>query len=113
MKTKNYFSLIAILLFSMISVFGCGRVYENVSFEPNTEMNTEVVSEGQLFAMDIESEEEAKELADIYGIEFVSLLEGVAVYHTDENPQDVIDRGEKEGYKQLYINNVVGIYKAE
>lgn len=63
----------------------------------------EAAVESQLMAL-AESEEEAKEIAELYGIELVSFAEGVAVYETTENPQDVINRGTENGYPQVYIN---------
>lgn len=51
-----------------------------------------------------ESREEAEELAQLYGITLQSYGQGVAVYETGEEPQEVISRGEKLGYPKLYLN---------
>ena len=51
-----------------------------------------------------ETEEEAKKIAEQYGIELVSFSDGVAVYQTDEKLADVIARGQEQGYPQLYLN---------
>ncbi|MCH5260639.1 MAG: hypothetical protein J1F18_12835 [Lachnospiraceae bacterium] len=51
-----------------------------------------------------ESEEEARNIAELYGIVFVSFQNGVATYYTDEDPYQVIARGEENGYPAVYIN---------
>lgn len=63
----------------------------------------EVKAEQPLMAM-AETEEEAKKIAEQYGIELVSFSDGVAVYQTDEKLADVIARGQEQGYPQLYLN---------
>lgn len=57
-----------------------------------------------------ESEEEAKTIAEQYGITFVSFQSGVATYYTDEDPQQVIDRGVENGYQALYLNQSRQLY---
>ena len=56
-----------------------------------------------------ESEQEAKNVADLYGITFVSFDTGVAVFSTDENPYDVIERGQENGYPPLATNQIYHI----
>ncbi len=50
------------------------------------------------------SEEEAKEIAELYGIELVLYDQGVATFHTDEDPAAVIQRGIDNGWKALAVN---------
>lgn len=50
------------------------------------------------------SEETAKEIAEQYGITFVAFEKGVATFYTDEDLNQVIKRGEENGYPALYIN---------
>ncbi|MBD5489703.1 MAG: hypothetical protein HDR13_13090 [Lachnospiraceae bacterium] len=57
-----------------------------------------------------ESEEEAKAIAEQYGITFVSFQSGVATYYTDEDPWQVIDRGVENGYQALYLNQSRQLY---
>ena len=57
-----------------------------------------------------ESEEEAKTIAEQYGITFVSFQSGVATYYTDEDPWQVIDRGVENGYQALYLNQSRQLY---
>ncbi len=56
-----------------------------------------------------DSEEEAKEIADMYGVDLVSFSYGVATFHTDDDPQDVIKYGIEQGYPVLEINGYSSI----
>lgn len=51
-----------------------------------------------------ETEEEAQEIAEQYGIELISFENGLALYHTEEDPFEVIARGQENGYPQLSMN---------
>ena len=51
-----------------------------------------------------DSREEAEEIAKSYGIELVHFSSGVASFHTDGDPADVIKRGKEQGLKELSIN---------
>lgn len=51
-----------------------------------------------------ESEEEAKQIAELYGIKFIDYAHGVATFETSENPQEVIKRGEKNNYPSISVN---------
>lgn len=55
---------------------------------------------------DAGTEEEARKIAEQYGITLVSYGNGIATYQTDEDPYEVIARGEKKGYPKLSINFV-------
>lgn len=69
--------------------------------------NTEggIIADNQLMAL-VETEEEAKSIAEQYGIELMSFSEGVAEYRTEEDLDEVIARGQNNGYPALYINMV-------
>ncbi|MCD7725120.1 MAG: hypothetical protein LUI12_06160 [Clostridiales bacterium] len=69
-----------------------------------------VVSESEPLMALAESEEMAKEIAGQYGIVFVSFQNGVATYDTDEDPEQVIARGEDNGYPTLYLNYQKSLY---
>ncbi len=51
-----------------------------------------------------DSEEEAKRIAELYQIELIRYGDGVAVFHTEEDPRAVIERGVKESLPGLSIN---------
>lgn len=54
----------------------------------------------QLMAL-VDSREEAQELAALYGVDFVNYSYGVATFSTEEEPDEVIKRGAKNGWKPL------------
>lgn len=62
--------------------------------------------EGQLMAL-AKSEDEARQLAKLYGIELISYSYGVAVFHTEEDPDVVIRRGIENGWPELSRNDTV------
>lgn len=63
------------------------------------------VAENQLTAL-ADTEEQAEGIAEQYGITLVSYDMGVAVYHTEEDPFEVINRGQENGYPELSLNYV-------
>ena len=54
----------------------------------------------QLMAL-VDSEEEAQELAELYGVDFMNYSYGVAMFSTEEEPDEVIKRGVENGWKPL------------
>lgn len=66
-------------------------------------MDQVLIADNSLMS-EAETEEEAKEIAEQYGIEFVSFENGFALYHTEEDPFEVIARGEENGYPPLSVN---------
>lgn len=54
----------------------------------------------------VESQEEAEELAELYGITLLSVDYGIATFYTEEDPYEVIQRGEKNGWTPLDINEI-------
>lgn len=69
-----------------------------------------VAAEGEELLTLVKTEEEAKAIAEQYGIELVSFSYGVATFHTEEDPRDVIARGEKNGWPTLSLNGEATIY---
>ena len=59
----------------------------------------------------VESQEEAEELAELYGITLVDFGNGIATFYTEENPYEVIKRGEDNGWKLLEINHIQQAFK--
>ncbi len=60
--------------------------------------------EGRELIASCKDEKEAQDIANKYGIEFVDYSWGVAVFHTEEDPVSVINRGKKNGWPVLSIN---------
>lgn len=82
-------------------------------FLPSLELDSEStkyvgLAADQLMTL-VETKEEAEAIAQQYGIELTYFSEGVATFRTDEEPQTVIDRGEKNGYPKLYLNRTVDL----
>lgn len=89
----------------LFSYFGIGPVfpYMNTTVIESHISSGEVSETEPLIAL-TENEEAAREIAEQYGITFVAYQDGVATYYTDEDPNEVITRGEENGYPTLYIN---------
>ena len=64
-----------------------------------------VSPEAQLLAK-TETEAEAEELAELYGITLVKYRNGLARFHTEEDPRAVIRRGQENGWPELTLNRV-------
>ncbi len=95
--------------------FGKGPAFPFVKFQEvdiGTEGEQAVMADDQLMAS-AETEEKAREIAEQYGIEFVSFENGLALFRTEENPFDVIARGKENGYPELSINFIRTGYKTE
>lgn len=56
-----------------------------------------------------DTREEAKKIAELYGIELVNFSYGVAEYETTKDPQELIALGEKNNYPTLSTNNTLTI----
>ena len=63
----------------------------------------------ELFTL-TETEEEARRIAELYGIELVSFEYGVAAFHTEEDPAEVVERGRENGWPPIEINHTMQIY---
>ena len=61
-------------------------------------------AEGRELTAMVQTEEEAQRIAELYGIELVSYKFGLAAFHTEEDPNEVIRRGKENGWPTLEIN---------
>lgn len=107
-------ALILVGWYVMYTKFGIGPTYP---FLKTIEIGDEnlvaiPIAEDPLTAL-VDSQEEAQEIADLYGITLVSFENGVAVYRTDEDPFEVISRGDENGYPQLSINFIRTLQSGE
>lgn len=57
----------------------------------------------------VDSRKDAEKLAEIYGIDLVEFSYGIATFCTEENPYEVIRRGEEKGWKPLEVNGIQSI----
>ena len=69
------------------------------------QMQSMQIAENPLLAS-VATQEEAEKIAEQYGITLVSYENGIAVYQTQEDPYDVITRGQENGYHELSINYI-------
>ena len=81
----------------MLMLWGCGKKVEPVP------SGGRIVAGAEL-CCPADSEEEASKIAADYGIELVSYSNGIAVFHTEDDPEKVIETGVKQGLKQLSLN---------
>ena len=76
---------------------------EDEVVDSSAEKDTETAMGEELWAM-VSSEEEAQEIADTYGITLVLYDQGVATYHTEEDPGTVVQRGRDNGWPAIAVN---------
>ncbi len=67
------------------------------------ENDSSIVAGEELFAV-VSTEEDAQAIADQYGIELVTFAQGVATYHTEEDPGTVVRRGRENGWPPVAVN---------
>ncbi len=68
------------------------------------------VTEGAELLCLAETKEEAQKIADLYGIELVDFGYGLATFHTDKDPEEVISEGLEKGYPELSLNGTSKLY---
>lgn len=73
---------------------------------PTTPEHPDMDLEGQLITL-AESLEEAEQIAALYGIELLSFSDGVALFFTQEDTIEVIERGKANGWPELSENRIV------
>lgn len=56
-----------------------------------------------------QTEEEANEIGELYGMECIRFSNGVAVYITQEDPLEVINRGKENGWPTVSLNQIHNI----
>lgn len=89
----------------MFMNFGIGPAFPFVKVQKmNLESVDRVMIADNSLMSETETEEAAREIAEQYGIEFISFENGIALYHTEEDPLEVIARGQENGYPQLSVN---------
>lgn len=85
--------------------FGIGPAFPFLKIQKmDIESVDQVMIADDSLISEAETEAAAREIAEQYNIEFVSFENGMALYHTEEDPFDVIARGQENGYPQLSVN---------
>ena len=107
------------IMILMLGITGCGGS-ESVSAEEKELMKEPIsisverpyadghdplgIVEGRELMCSAGGREEAEDIAEKYAIELVDYGLGVAVFHTEEDPSAVIERGKKQGLPELSKN---------
>ena len=97
--------LVIVGWYVMFVHFGRGPTFpffkiQKISMESVDQM---MIADNSLMA-EAETEKDAQEIAEQYDIELVSFENGLALYHTEEDPFEVIARGQENEYPQLSVN---------
>lgn len=77
------------------------KVPQFIEMENFTEDGTKVT---ELIAL-AEDRAEAEKIAELYKIELSSFSDGVAVYTTEKDPQELMELGDNNGYPTLTVNS--------
>ena len=115
------------MAFSLFGLIGCGsnQAAAEISLQDPSEAGTEHIVEspaegevpppeplenevmpGEELLCLCETEKEAQDIADMYGIELVKFSYGVATFHADD-PEQVIALGQEKGYPALELNGMM------
>jgi predicted small lipoprotein YifL len=97
--------IVAAALAVLLVLAGCGRKSTLPENRVPPDDPNPVVEGMELYKL-VESEEEAQRIAELYGIELVSVEQEIAVFHTEEDPAEVVRRGEENGWPRLSINRM-------
>ncbi len=91
--------------FFAVLLAGCGKAVAPEANPISTGVSQKLpYAKGEELFCLVNSEEEAVEIARLYGFELVSCRENVATFHTDEAPEAVIERGKANGWPLVEIN---------
>lgn len=127
MKMKIIVLVLGLILLSAVGLWGCGdkeltrvTVDDNIpklqKLKPVDENGSPIDSLGNEESLTTElvaladTQEEAEEIAELYGIELNSYSYGVATYTTDKSPQELIELGTEKGYPALTPNYKQELY---
>ena len=126
MKMKIVVLVLGLILLAAVGLWGCGGKKEltKVAVDDNipklqklgdkndfsvesSENDGSTTTELTALA---DNQEEAEEIAELYGIELSSYSYGVATYTTDKNPQELIELGIENEYPALIQNYEQELY---
>ena len=90
-------------------VFAPGKDFDTPGGAPPDSANNqggEAYEPDQLVGL-FEDEGQAKECAELYGIELMSFNYGVAVFKVEGDPKKLIEKGKDNGWPELSLNHKV------
>lgn len=97
----NKVRLILVLSVLLLLFSACGRQTVESAAAPGDGVDPD----GQLLCL-VQDRSQAEEVAALYGIALVEFDEGVAVFYTEEDPGEVIGRGQANGWPELSLNSI-------
>lgn len=104
--------ILIVAWFVMSVFFGIGPSFPGFRREAYPAMGSmdegnmnKMYAENQVLAL-LDTEEEASEMAEKYGMELMLYNSGVATFHTDEDPEELVKQINADGYEDVYINYV-------
>lgn len=126
MKMKIAVLVLGLILLAAVGLWGCGGKKEltKVAVDDNIPKLQKLVDKNDFSVESSENDgsttteltaladnqEEAEEIAELYGIELSSYSYGVATYTTDKNPQELIELGIENEYPALIQNYEQELY---
>lgn len=99
-------------LLCVLGLAACSDSADKPATEPSVPVNhhntpsPQQIAPGRELMCLAKTREEAEAVAECYGIELVDFEHGVAVFHTEENPYEVIRRGKDNGWTLLSANTI-------
>lgn len=102
------FAACAVIGISILAVQrgGLSMVFAKPKTQMIERIDIEGIAEGRELLSFAESEEDARRIAELYGITFVKYADSVAEYTTDRELEEVIAEGRERGYPTLSINYI-------
>ncbi len=104
---------IVLIMVMMLCAAGCGQKEASVIGESDMVMPESAeegsfpeIVEGRELMCSAGSREEAEKIAKDYEISLVDFGYGVATFHTERDPREVIKSGMERGLKQLSLNTM-------
>jgi hypothetical protein len=126
LKMKIVVLVLGLILLAAVGLWGCGGKKEltKVAVDDNIPKLQKLVDKNDFSVESSENDgsttteltaladnqEEAEEIAELYGIELSSYSYGVATYTTDKNPQELIELGIENEYPALIQNYEQELY---
>ena len=85
----------------------------NTNYSPSSSspsLSSVSIAEGKELFSVADSREDAETIAELYSVELVEYINGVASFHTEEDLNAVIQRGAEHGWPLLEINYVSKLF---
>lgn len=87
----------------LLALCACREASQPITPASSSPSGDLISDHGQLICS-VESYEDAQAVAQLYGITLVDYYRNLALYHTEEDPREVIQRGQENGWPELTLN---------